>query len=333
MMTKLVDALRGVKAPRTYYVVAFGIVLLLVAIFIPNLNRSRTVAVPSTMPTQPRISTNEVDYRAYSVAAPQPAAFVQKQGIIDSAGLTDDPDASAGRRIVRSASIEMIVQHPAEVADQITVLAEKLGGYLVSADGAGQNATLATVTVRVPVAHFEEARAEIRGLGLRVENEKFDAQDVTQQYVDQAATIRNLQAQELQYLEILKLANNVPNMMGVAEKLSEVRGKIEKQQAEFNSLAHQAETVAMAISLRTEREQQVFGLDWRPLYELKVAAGNGLESLATYATAMMTILFYLPAVVLWVGTVWLAVVLGLRTAQWMRRRWLAWTAAQNPVQG
>jgi hypothetical protein len=204
IMTTMLEAVRRVKAPRTYYVVSFGIVLLLAAFCIPNLNRSRNAAIRSAMIPQPGISANEVDYRAYSPTAPQPAAFIQKEGITNSqaAGLTDSPDALAGRKIVRSAAIEMIVQHPAEVADQITAMAEKLGGYLVSADGAGQNATLATVTVRVPVAHFEEARAEIRGLGLRIENEKFDAQDVTQQYVDQTATIRNLQAQELQYLEI-----------------------------------------------------------------------------------------------------------------------------------
>jgi hypothetical protein len=336
-MSTLMDAVRRIKAPRVYYIVALGIVALWAVIAIPNLNRSRSAAELASSIARQRPFENEISGRAYAPIAlkPEAATYVQKEGIGDSQlTMPDDaPDATAGRRIVRSASIEMIVEHPAEVADQITVLAEKLGGYLISADGAGQNATLTTVTVFVPVAHFEEARTEIRRIGLRVENEKFEARDVTQQYVDQQATIRNLQAQELQYLEILKQANNVPNMMGVTEKLSEVRGKIEKEQAEFNSLAQQVETVAIAVSLRTEREQQVFGIDWRPLYELKVAASNGLESVATYATAMMTILFYLPAVFLWMGTIFISVVFGWRAVQWARRRWLALTAAQNPIQG
>lgn len=335
-MTTLMDAVRRIKAPRIFFIVALGIALLLAGIAIPNLKKSRETAElsPSMAISD---SKSAVDYRAYAPVAfrPQASPLMQKQGLAESqpAALNDVIDAGAGRRIVRSASIEMIVQHPAEVADRITALAEKLGGYLVNADGAGQNATLANVMVCVPVAQFETARAEIRQLGLRVENEKFEARDVTQQYVDQAATIRNLQAQELQYLEILKQANNVPNMMAVAEKLSEVRGMIEKQQAEFNSLSHQAETVAIAIALRTEREQQVFGIDWRPLYELKVAASNGLESVAAYATAMMTILFYLPAVLLWLGTIFITTVLGWRTVRWVRQRWQGWTTAQTPVQG
>jgi hypothetical protein len=45
---------------------------------------------------------------------------------------------------------------------------------------------------RQRAARFEEARAEIRKLGLRVESEKVQAQDVTRQYVDEDANLRNL---------------------------------------------------------------------------------------------------------------------------------------------
>jgi hypothetical protein len=336
-MTSLIDTVRTIKAPRVYYSVSLGIVLLWAALAISALHQPRKDAERSQSISAPRIYGNEVDSRAYGPGGLKlrPSEFIQKQEIADSPVLAsnDAPDAAEGRRIIRSASMDMIVQHPAEAADQIIALAEKLGGYLVSADGAGENAMLTTVTVRVPAAHFDEARAAIRQLGLRVENEKFTAQDVTQQYVDQGATIRNLQAQEIQYLEILKQANNVPNLMAVSEKLSEVRGKIERQQAEFNSLSHQAETVAIAISLRTEHQQQVFGLDWRPLYELKLAASNGLESLANYATTMMTILFYLPAVLLWVGTIVITAILGWRFVQWVRKRLLGLACAQSPIQG
>jgi len=56
-----------------------------------------------------------------------------------------------------------------------------------------------TLTIRVPAGRFEEARAEIRKLGIRVEGEKIEAWDRTRQYVDQDASIRNLRAEESQY--------------------------------------------------------------------------------------------------------------------------------------
>jgi len=229
--------------------------------------------------------------------------------------------------------MEIVVQHPADVAERITALAEGMGGYLVSAEGGGQNATAGVLTIRVPATRFEEVRAEIRKLGLHVESEKVDAQDVTRQYVDQDANIRNLRAEEAGYLFILKQAHTLKDMLAVSEQLSQVRGQIEQQQAEFNALSRQIETVALTISLRTEVEPQAFGLNWRPAYEIKLALRGGLESLAAYATAMTTILFYLPAVLLWVGTILTGTAIGWRTLRWVGRRWFGWSVSAPAVQG
>ena len=236
--------------------------------------------------------------------------------------------AESGRKIVRTSSMSMVVQHPAEIAQRISVLAESLGGYLVCEDGGGQTATSGALTIRVPAAHFEHMRAEIRKLGLHVENEKVDAQDVTRQYVDQDASIRNLRAEEAQYLSILKQASTVKDLLAVSEKLSDVRGQIEQQEAEFNALSRQVETVSIAISLRTESEAQVAGLNWRPMYQLKMALRDGLESVANYATAMITILFYLPAVVLWTGTILATIAGGIKLIGW-GRHWFPWKPAET----
>jgi uncharacterized protein DUF4349 len=77
---------------------------------------------------------------------------------------------------------------------------------------------------------------------------------VTRRYVDQGASIRNLRAEEAQYLAIMQQASTVKDMLAVSEQLSGVRGQIEQQQAEFNALSRQIETVAIAVSLRTESE-------------------------------------------------------------------------------
>lgn len=139
---------------------------------------------------------------------------------------------------------------------------------------------------------------------------------MSRQYVDEDANLRNLRAEEAGYLTILKQAHTVKDMPAVTEQLSAVRGQIEQQQAEFNALSRQIETVALTIAMRTESEAQVFGLNWRPGYQLKMALRDGLEGLATYATAMTTIVFYLPVVVLWAGTILVAMVAGAKVVKW-----------------
>src|SRR4029077_15004866 len=123
---------------------------------------------------------------------------------------------------------------------------------------------------------------------------KLQSEDVTKQYVDEAARLRNLRAQETQYLGILKQAKTVKDTLEVSDKLNEVRGEIEQQQAELDLLSKQVDTVALTISLRPETDVRVFGLNWRPLYHLKLAARQGLDSIGDYASAMGLFLFYLP---------------------------------------
>jgi hypothetical protein len=314
-----------------------GVVLLLfAATAIPNLMRSRTVAEQANALAHQRTLHGGLTDQSYYASAQmaEPAALKSASDTAREkvAASLISPDAVFGRKIVRNGSLEMVVQHPAEAADQIAALAESLGGYLVSSEGGGQKARAGVLTIRVPAGRFEQVRAEIRKLGLRVESEKIDAQDVSQQYVDQESYLRNLRAEEAQYLAILRQANTVKDMLAVSAQLSEVRGQIEQQQAEFNALSQQVDTVAFTISLRTESEAQVWGLNWRPAYQLKLAMREGLESVATYATAMTSILFYLPAALLWLGTILAGVLGAWRVTRWVGRRWFVAKAAE-PAQG
>jgi hypothetical protein len=329
-MTTLVQSLGEIKKPWRWIAIGVGILLIWIFIASPPLYRMRQEDVPAMR------SSQATGFYAPQATASQAAPMSQAVAVnaeIAKYSSVSDLAAVAERKMIRTSSLEMVVQHPAEVAERITAMAEGMGGYLETANGGGQNSSSGTLTIRVPAARLQEARADIRKLGLRVESEKVDAQDVTRQYVDQDARIRNLRAEEAQLLAILKQATTVKDMMAVSERLSEVRGQIEQQQAEFNALSRQIETVAIAISLRTESEAQVFGLNWRPGYQLKLALHDGLESIATYATAMTTILFYLPAAMLWAGTILIAIVVSWRVMRWVGERWFSSKTTTVPAQG
>jgi len=236
-------------------------------------------------------------------------------------------DADASRHIIRTSALELLVLKPAEAAEKIRALAEREGGFLVNSEiRGGQDASSGSLTIRVPAERFEQAREEIRQLSLRVESERIEAQDVTRQYVDQEANLRNLRAEELQYLAILRQAHTVKDTLEVSDKLGEVRGQIEQQQAEFNALSQQIETVAITISLRTEAEARVLGLNWRPLFQLKLALRDGLDGLANYVSTMTAIVFFLPTMALWLVTILVTGVVTWRVVRWVGRRWFGWKA-------
>jgi len=319
------------RKPLQWMLMGGTATLILAAVASPGLHRSRDIAEHTAAVDQRGLTTHverPVTEQVNAIASAY--VRVEDKKAQAQAGLSA-LDATAGRKIIRTASVEMLVENPAEMAESITKMAENMGGYLVSAE-VSQNSAAATLTIRVPAARFDEVRSQIRSLGLKVESEKVDERDVTRQYVDQDATLRNLRAEEAQYLTILKQAHTVKDLLAVDEKLSDVRGQIEQQQAEFNTLSQQVETVAITISLRTQAEAQVFGLNWRPLYQLKLAARDGLDSLGTYASAMLTILFNLPAILLWIGTICAAGFGGWRMVRWAGRRWFGWSGSEMPQQ-
>jgi Domain of unknown function (DUF4349) len=235
-----------------------------------------------------------------------------------SAAAAEDNDES--RKLVRTGAMDLIVSNPTEAAEKIRRLAENSGGFLVSSRvGGEQEAAGAEVVVRVPTARFEEVRGEIRKLGLRVESDRLEAQDVTRDYVDREARLRNLRAQERQYLTILKHAATVKDTLEVTDKLDGVRSEIDQQQAEFEALSKQVENVALTVTLSSEADTQVFGLRWRPLYRLKLSAREGLDGLADYTATMTSFVFYLPTILLWLGTILAGAAITWRILRWSGR--------------
>lgn len=312
-MTTLAQSPNTIRKPPHLFVIAgLGLLSLAAAIALPNLSRSRTPADRASASYRQR----RLDTEIAASGAQAPTLVKTRSAEVASSG------SSGGEKILRTSSMAVIVLHPPEATQRITALADALGGYLVSSESGSENG--AVLTIRVPASCFERARAEIRKLALRVDSERVEAQDVTMQYVDQDATIRNLRAEEAGYLFILKRATTVKDMLAVSQTLSEVRRQIEQQQAEFNVLSKQVETVAISISLRTEFEAQVFGLNWRPLHQVKMALSDGLESIGNYAAAMTTIIFYLPAALLWVGTLFFSALGAWRLVIWVGRRWFRW---------
>ncbi len=282
---------------------------------------------------------------------PRPSLYAQHETSVGQAQVDTDRVQTAGflsapaapkaisrgvdadRKMVRTSSIDLVVQRPAEAVERIRGLAEKMGGYLVDSHiFGGENATNGTLSIRVPADKFEETRAAIRGMGLRVESDRIEAQDTTRQYVDQQASLRNLRAEEVQYLAIPKQAKTVKDTLDVSEKLGDVRGQIDRQQAEFDALSKQVETVAITISLRSEAEAKVFGLDWRPLYQIKLAMRHGLEGLADYASSMTSAIFLLPTILLWLGTVLVVGAISWRILKWAGRIVLGRKANAAPSQ-
>ena len=63
----------------------------------------------------------------------------------------------------------------------------------------------------------------------------------------------------------MKQAHTVKDTLEVSEKLSDVRDRIERLQAQIQLMTHDIEMSVVTIALTQESEARAFGIRWRPL--------------------------------------------------------------------
>jgi hypothetical protein len=147
------------------------------------------------------------------------------------------------------------------------------------------------------------ALAAFKKVALRTEREQVTVNDVTREFYDNEAHMRNLQAEEQQYLTIMKQAHTVKDTLEVSEKLSDVRDRIERLQAQIQLMTHDIEMSVVTIALLQESDTRVFGFQWRPLYNAKTATRELLIGLGEWLDWIVSVLIKLPLILLWVATV------------------------------
>jgi len=229
------------------------------------------------------------------------------------------------RKVIKNGNLTLLVKKAEEVAESIKQLASRLDGFVSNSrvyevvDGIKSG----TVTIRVPADNFDQAIAEIKQLSVKVESENISASDVTEQFVDLEARLRNLRAQEQQFLKILDQADTVEDTLKVVQQLNNVRAQIELLQGQLQFLERQVDMSTITTSLTSEADVEVFGIRWRPLFIVKQAFRDMLQGLTGYVNGIVKLIFRLPVILLWLATVAVITVFAWKIVRWIYRKFFA----------
>lgn len=199
--------------------------------------------------------------------------------------------AVQSRLIIRTADLTIVVQDTQAQMDALAKLAEELGGFVVSSSASrvGDDALQGTVTLRVDAARFDEAMNRIRALAVEVRSESVRGEDVTAEYVDLDARLKNLEATEAQLQKILEQATTTEDVLAVYRELTEIRGQIEQIKGRMKYLSQSAALATISVTLIPDvlaQPIQVGG--WRlegvvkQAFEALIATLQGLASLLVW---------------------------------------------------
>jgi hypothetical protein len=230
------------------------------------------------------------------------------------------------RKIVYTGSLDLVVDDlPAALAKaKAAVLA--VGGYIgASSERNDDQYAVATITYRIPAQRWDETVDALRGLATKIVGGETQATEVGSQIVDLEARLRNLRASEQVLVEIASGTGKVSDLLEVQARISDVRGEIERIDAQRAQLEDQVSYGTLVTTFGTEIVQvQQTAKGWDPAKDVDGATATLIEAGQAIVSGAI-----------WFGIVWLPVILVLLVialvVRWAYRRLAPRLRAARPA--
>jgi hypothetical protein len=167
--------------------------------------------------------------------------------------LTADDSVFGSPKVIKEGQVELRVERDSfgVSVDEVMLLARRFGGSVQSTaiDDSGEGR--GTVIVRVPSDRFEDTLTELRDIG-RIESQYVDTQDVTDEFVDLEARIRNARTAEHVLLNLMDEASTIADTIRVQNQLERVQENIERMRGRLRVLEDQTSFSTLAVDVIEE---------------------------------------------------------------------------------
>jgi Domain of unknown function (DUF4349) len=233
-----------------------------------------------------------------------------------TAGDIGTADSMAPSMIIRKGQASVEVDSLDAGVALVRQLARRVGGYVANASvEAGRSQTRsATLELKLPAAHFDEAIDSLAPLG-KLENVNVSAEDVGEEYVDVSARVANARRLEQRLIEILAArTGRLRDVLEVERELARVREEIERYEGRLRFLKSRSAMSTLAVTVHEPFPVVGERGSWSVIAE---AFRQAWRNLVTFVAGFIAAL----------GTLGPAAVLVLAVAAIARRAWTAWRAS------
>ena len=158
-----------------------------------------------------------------------------------------------GPQVVKTANLRLGLANGSfeDKVGEAHAVADSFGGFVVesfASQGSGKRIAEGSLVFRIPAESYDSALSRLRELG-RVESLEESGQDVSKEFVDLNARIRQLRAVEAQLLELLQRADDVPAALAVQNQLSQVQLDLEQARGRLQYLDNRVAFATISMSM------------------------------------------------------------------------------------
>lgn len=159
-----------------------------------------------------------------------------------------DKKAPIEQKIIKTGSVRFETNDLEKTYQQIILAAKKYKSSLQNdSEGKEYGSIYKRMTVRVPSQNFDLFLNEISQGVTFFDTKEVAAEDVTEQYIDIEARLNAKKRLENRYLELLKKATKVTEILEIEKQLSAIREEIEAKQGQLLYLQNQISMSTITI--------------------------------------------------------------------------------------
>ncbi len=183
------------------------------------------------------------------------------------------------QKIIKTGNLRFATKNLEETHSKTKHLVNRHEGILQSdRSGKNYNENFRDITIRIPSQHFQTV---IDSLSKGVEyfdHKEITQQDVSEEFVDLEARLKAKRELESRYLELLKQAKNVKEMLEIERELSTIREEIEARQGRLNYLQNQVSYSTIHLYFyKTSTDKGVTASYGQKMWNAIVSGWNGIS--------------------------------------------------------
>lgn len=205
-------------------------------------------------------------------------------------------EAQKKRKIIVTGNMNLEVKSFDAAARDIEKIAERAGGYVSdsSAQSLEDGSKYGDISIRVPPGGYGSAILKIRALG-KVVSEDVSREDVSEEYIDLEARLKNERRVEETYQKLLARAVKISEILSVEEKIGETRGEIEQIEGRLKYLNNQTSLSTLKISIQERSASRISSpSEWNVRDIAKAAAASFMTTSKSLAIAAIWLAVYSP---------------------------------------